>query len=93
MDMIWLSVKRDFFIELSPVQITRKFYLSTHRIFGGITITPFMTAKQHKPTGYQYSFYWQGENEFCVVASRENETIRRFHRWLDCCSENCLAHQ
>lgn len=25
MDMIWLSLKLDFFIEISPVQITRKF--------------------------------------------------------------------
>ncbi len=36
--MISLSVKRDFFIEISPVHITRKFYLSTHRFFGGITL-------------------------------------------------------
>jgi hypothetical protein len=37
MAITWLSVKRDFFIELSPVQMTRKFYLTTSRIFGGIT--------------------------------------------------------
>ncbi|AUZ16711.1 hypothetical protein AL507_20315 [Providencia stuartii] len=37
MVIIWLSVKRAFFIEISSVQITRKFYLLIHRFFGGIT--------------------------------------------------------
>ncbi|MDX7493652.1 hypothetical protein SJ496_11580, partial [Providencia stuartii] len=38
MVIIWLSVKRAFFIEISSVQITRKFYLLIHRFFGGITV-------------------------------------------------------
>lgn len=48
MDIIWLSVKRDFFTEISPVQITREFYLWTYRFFGRITVAVTCLYWLHK---------------------------------------------
>jgi O-6-methylguanine DNA methyltransferase len=67
MAMIWLSVKRDFFIEISPVQITRKFYLTTHRFFGGITHYQAISLLIDKPNAVRAVAAANGANRIAIV--------------------------